>query len=63
MENQIELEYDKPVEVSKTQLREMMRLFGGIIAGREDEKTGKCYIKIWLMKYKPQVELYLNTKK
>lgn len=57
----IEVKYDTPVEVTKTQLNEMMRKFGGIIAGREDKETGKCYIKLWITKYRKQVENYLNT--
>ena len=56
----IELKYNVPVEVTKLQLNEMMRKFHGIIAGREDSETGKCYIKIWMMTYKTQVENYLN---
>lgn len=56
----IELQYDTPVEVTKDQLREMMRLFHGTIVGREDD-NGKCYIKLWMMSSKNRVEQYLNN--
>jgi hypothetical protein len=56
----IELQYNIPVEVTKEQLRLMMKKFSGIIAGREDQESGKCYIKLWMMRYKHNVEAYLN---
>jgi hypothetical protein len=56
-----DLQYDTPVEVTKEQLRELMRKFNGRIAGREDKETGKCYIKLWMMSEKAKVEHYLNS--
>jgi hypothetical protein len=54
----IELKYDTPVEVSEKKYRELMNRCGGLIAGRQE--NGKFYIKLWMVKYKNDVEFVLN---
>lgn len=58
----IELIYDIPVEVTELQFCKMMNEFSGMIAGRQDEETGKYYIKLWGMNYKLKIEAYFNGK-
>jgi len=51
-----ELKYDQPTEVTEKQYNEARKRFGGIIAHRKDEETGKYYIKLWLTKYRALVQ-------
>ena len=55
----IVVEYDKPVEVGHEEYSKIMRIFAGIVAGRQEE--GKYYIKCWLMKYSDKLSKYLNN--
>ncbi len=59
----IEVKYDTPVEVTEAQLNEMMYKFRGAIAGRKNEMSGKCFIKLWSMPSKARVEEYLRNSK
>ena len=46
----IDIKYDVPIEVTKTQYEYIMRQFSQLVAGRIE--GGKYYIKLWGMKYK-----------
>lgn len=53
------IQYDTPFEVTEYQYRLLMSKCGGIVAGRIED--GRYYIKVWLMRYKKEVERILNA--
>ena len=54
----MEIKYDVPIEVTKSQYEILMNDCSGIVAGRIED--GKYYIKVWLMRYKDMVTKILN---
>ena len=57
----IEIEYDKPFEVTEAQYKYCMNNFAGIVAGRKSK--GKFYIKLWMMAYKEELQSALNVRR
>jgi hypothetical protein len=55
------IEYDKPFEVTEAQYRYLIIEYSGAIAHRKE--NGKFYIKLWTMSYKEEIEKYLNSAK
>ena len=55
------LEYNKPIEVTENQYRVIMTQLAGICAGKEED--GKFYIKLWMTKYKKNVQQVLDIIK
>ena len=49
----MKIKYDTPIEVTKSQYNRLMTECDGVVAGQE--KDGKFFIKVWLMKYKQMV--------
>jgi len=56
----MEIGYDIPITVTEKQYRHLMKEFGGVVAGREE--NGKYYIKVWLMSYAEQVQRVLKLE-
>lgn len=56
-----DLRIDTPVEVSEKQYNHVMNVFSGLIAGRKDSKTGSYFIKLWTIKYAPEILKVLNS--
>lgn len=50
--------YDEQIEVTKDQYIYLINNFKGVIAHRMYQ--GKYYIKIWLMRYAPQIQQIIN---
>lgn len=48
------IKYDEPFEVNKTQYDKIMYHLAGVVAGREED--GKYFIKLWVTKYKNIIE-------
>ena len=57
----MEIKYDVPFEVTKTQYIALMKDCSMIVAGRVD--NDKYLIKVWMMKYLPYVQRILNSVK
>jgi hypothetical protein len=57
----MEIRYNVPIEVTQRQYNICMNNLSGIVAGRVDD--GKYYIKIFLMKYKKEVQRVLINYK
>ena len=56
------IHYDIPIKVSKTQFTTLMTKCAGIVAGRKD--TRRQYgIKVWYIQYKQLVQNILETIK
>jgi hypothetical protein len=56
-----DLRIDNPVEVTEKQYSFLMSKFGGLVAGRKDEKTGAYYIKCWTIKHAPAILKILHS--
>lgn len=50
--------YDQPIEVTEKQYRPIIREFSGLIAHRTE--NGKFWIKLWIMRYREQLEKRLK---
>lgn len=50
------IQYDTPIEVTARQYDIIMHDFAGFVLGRQDEETGKYYIKVWGMRYADDIE-------
>lgn len=57
----MEIRYNVPIEVTQRQYNICMNNLSGIVAGRVDDD--KYYIKIFLMKYKKEVQRVLINYK
>lgn len=55
----MEIQYDKPIEVSQKHYNILMNDCAGIVAGQEIEV--KYYVKVLLMKYHKYVKQILNN--
>lgn len=54
----MQINYNEPIEVTKTQYQIAMDYLKGSIAGKIED--GKYYIKLWVMVNKPVLEIILN---
>jgi len=61
--NEVEVRYDVPIEVTKTQYDLMLSKLDGIVCGRHDEVNGKFYVKCWNIQYKKLVSDALKNIK
>lgn len=59
MENNNEIKYDTPIEVTEKQYNKIRSEFGGIVATTKEQ--GKFYIKVWVMKYAPYIQAILRS--
>ncbi len=57
----MKIEWDKPIEVTKSQYEKAMVDFSTLIAGRKE--GGKFYIKLWFMQYKTRLAILLHNTK
>lgn len=57
----MEIRYNVPIEVTQRQYSICMSALSGIVAGRVED--GKYYIKVFLMKYKKEVQKVLMNYK
>lgn len=57
----MEIQYNKPIEVSQKQYGRIMTELKGVCAGKVE--NGKYYIKVWIMSWKPIVQWILETEK
>jgi hypothetical protein len=57
----MEIRYNVPIEVTQRQYNICMSSLSGIVAGRVE--NGKYYIKVFLMKYKKEVQRVLINYK
>lgn len=57
----MEIQYNKPIEVSQKQYGRIMTELKGVCAGKVE--NGKYYIKVWIMSWKPNVQWILETEK
>lgn len=46
----MKIEYNKPIEVTKTQCAMLCTHLGGTFAWRKDENN-RYFVKLWMMKY------------
>jgi len=53
-----EIEYDKPIEVTKKQYYRIIKALPGIVAHRKSE--GRYYVKLWVMRYKHTLKRLLS---
>ncbi len=58
-----QIKYNQPIEVSKSQYDNIVKLFAGLVAHRYDEDTKKYYIKVWSMKYAPKIKYVIDNYK
>lgn len=56
----MEINYDKPIEVSQKQYSRIMSELKGVCAG--NIKDGKYFIKIWIMAWRSNVKWILETE-
>ena len=52
------MKYDTPVEITKEQYNYLKVNYAGIVAHKNED--GRYWIKLWMMKYKDEIELFLN---
>lgn len=57
----MEIQYNKPIEVSQKQYGRIMTELKGVCAGKVE--NGKYYIKVWIMSWKSNVQWILETEK
>ena len=55
----MEIKYNTPIEVTEEQYNRITKRFRMIVAHRRDDE-GRYWIKLWVMKYKDQLEKELN---
>jgi len=54
----MELLYNVPIEVTRTNYNIIMGRYPGVCAGREE--NGKCYVMLWLTSYRNEIKQFLN---
>lgn len=54
------MNYDKPIEVTAKQYGRIMTELKGVCAGQI--KEGKYFVKIWLMRWKANVQWIIETE-
>lgn len=54
----MKVEYDKKIEVTKTQFLYLRKYYAGLIAYRDE--NGKYYIKVWHTRFAKEIEKYLE---
>jgi hypothetical protein len=57
------IELDKPIEVTSNQYKKIVSVFEGLIAHRYDSKLNKYYIKLWFGNYKNHLLNFLTDPK
>ena len=55
----MEILYDTPIEVTREQYEKLKVVFAEIVAHREE--NGKYWIKLWDVRFKKELEEYLNV--
>ncbi len=55
----MKIEYNKPIEVTQKQYGRIMTELKGVCAGKVE--NGRYYIKVWIMSWKKNVQLILET--
>ena len=54
------MKYDIPVEVTKEQYNYLKVNYAGIVAHKNEDE--RYWIKLWMMKYKDEIELFLQIE-
>ena len=57
----MDVDYDKPIEVSQKQYARIMTELKGVCAGKIE--NGKYFIKLWLISWRSNVKWILETEK